>query len=102
MDQKNFDLSALNLTEDDGGGGSMPEELPKLTMAREKLLEEAKRSLEMEGRRQALSLVVIGMCASHTFCLDIKASSKDTLMRGSLLSWDDFYMTWGGLTRKPG
>lgn len=67
MDQKNFDLSALNLSKDDGGSGSMPEEPPKLTLAREKLLEEAKRSLEMEGKRQALSLVVIGMCTPHPF-----------------------------------
>ena len=67
MDQRNFDLSALNLTED-GGGSSMPEEPPKLTFAREKLLEEAKRSLEMEGKRQTLSLVVIGMCTPHV-CL---------------------------------
>lgn len=62
MDQRHFDLSALNLTRDDGGNNTI-EEPPKMNFARERLLEEAKLVIDAEGRnkKKGVSLVVIGM-----------------------------------------
>ncbi|RDB20476.1 HBS1-like protein [Hypsizygus marmoreus] len=61
VDQKHLDLSALNLTRDDNGGDAI-EEPPKLSFAREKLLEEAKRALdaEEENQKRGISLIVVG------------------------------------------
>lgn len=59
-DQGQFDISALNLGEKDED--SVFEEPPKTSIAKEKVLEEAKKSLdaEVKGGRKGVSLVVIG------------------------------------------
>ena len=58
-DIRQLDLSALNLTPTQE---SVPveEPPPKITIAREKVLEEAKQMLEGKGEKKGLSLVVIG------------------------------------------
>ncbi|TFK43258.1 EF Tu GTP binding domain-containing protein [Crucibulum laeve] len=54
-------MEGLNLNQKDDTPGT-PEEPPKITYAREKLLEEARRSLAAEGQhdRKGISIVVIG------------------------------------------
>lgn len=66
IDQRQLDLSGLNLTRDDSAD-NVDEPPPKITFAREKLLEEAKRAISAEGENQkkAVSLVVIG---KHLLC----------------------------------
>ncbi|KAJ3829072.1 EF Tu GTP binding domain-containing protein [Lentinula raphanica] len=60
VDQRMLDLSALNLTGEQTE--VVVEEVPKASFAREKLLEEAKKAIEAEGkeRKKEVSLVVIG------------------------------------------
>ncbi|KAJ4472183.1 EF Tu GTP binding domain-containing protein [Lentinula aciculospora] len=61
VDQRTLDLSALNLTEKDERDIAI-EDVPKASLAREKLLEEARNLIEAEGkeRKKEVSLVVIG------------------------------------------
>ncbi|KAF5388321.1 hypothetical protein D9615_000112 [Tricholomella constricta] len=61
MDARLLDLSALNITRDDTGDTTQ-EEPPKMSFAREKLLEEAKYALDAEGedKKKGVSLVVVG------------------------------------------
>ncbi|KAF9468903.1 EF Tu GTP binding domain-containing protein [Collybia nuda] len=61
VDQRLLDLSALNLTRVENAD-NVDELPPKITFAREKLLEEAKRVIDAEGdhQKKAVSLVVIG------------------------------------------
>ncbi|KAG5644568.1 hypothetical protein DXG03_008142 [Asterophora parasitica] len=61
LDARQLDLSALNLTRDDGPDTSQ-EPPPKITFARDKLLEEAKRVIDAEGenKKKGVSLVVVG------------------------------------------
>ncbi|KAK7060217.1 hypothetical protein VNI00_000982 [Paramarasmius palmivorus] len=58
VDQQALDLSALNLTEKEEKP-AVEEPPPKLTYEREKLLEEAKKAIDVEGKK-GVSLVVIG------------------------------------------
>lgn len=67
-DQRQMDIAAMGLDEtkvagSSGTGGSgTPEEVPRVSLAREKLLEEAQRSIangSTEGKK-AVSIVVIG------------------------------------------
>lgn len=58
-----LDLAALNLTAKEEVVVEEPP--PKITIAREKVLEEARKALENKDDKKAVSLVVIGM----TFCL---------------------------------
>lgn len=60
-DQQKLDLSGLNLV-DTADKSEVTEEPPKMTLSREKILEEAKRLLESEaeGAKQRISIVVIG------------------------------------------
>lgn len=59
-DQRDLDMSGLNLKDEDEGP-VVDEEPPKITIAREKLLEEARKALEAsENGKRAVSLVVIG------------------------------------------
>jgi elongation factor 1 alpha-like protein len=62
IDQRQLDLSGLNLTKDDNADNAN-EEPPKMGFAKEKLLEEARRAIDAEGENQkkAVSIVVIGM-----------------------------------------
>ena len=59
LDQQQFDISGLNLNSD---ATECVEEPPKISMAREHLLEEAKRALRAEGDngKKGVSIVVIG------------------------------------------
>ncbi|KAJ7667697.1 EF Tu GTP binding domain-containing protein [Mycena polygramma] len=56
MDQRQLDLSGLNLLDDEK---SKVEDAPKVTFAQDKLLEEVRKTIEAENK-QRLSLVVIG------------------------------------------
>ncbi|KAF8901630.1 hypothetical protein CPB84DRAFT_1846637 [Gymnopilus junonius] len=60
-DQQNLDLAGLNL-DDKTDQSEIAEEPPKMSLSREKVLEEAKRALENEshGAKQRISIVVIG------------------------------------------
>lgn len=62
LDPRQLDLAGLNLTKDNNSD-TVEEEPPKMNFAREKLLEEAARAVDAEGKDQkkAVSLVVIGM-----------------------------------------
>lgn len=58
-DARQLDLSALNLDASDGGP-VFDEPPPKITIAREKVLEEATKALQAQDSKQNISLVVIG------------------------------------------
>lgn len=61
MDQQQLDISGLNLNGQNFDATEPVEEPPKISMAREKLLEEAKRALSVEGNgKRGVSIVVIG------------------------------------------
>lgn len=61
VDQQEMDLSALNLKDDSGRVVGI-EDTPKITIAREKVLEEAGRALDAENQtgKKSISIVVIG------------------------------------------
>lgn len=63
FDPRHLDLSALNIAPRDETGDDFSEEPPKMSFAREKLMEEAKRVIEAdnENTKKGVSLVVIGM-----------------------------------------
>lgn len=58
LDQQQLDVSGLNLEEKESS--AVVEELPKMTFAREKLLEEVKRINDAQDERKGVSVVVIG------------------------------------------
>jgi hypothetical protein len=58
VDQQAMDLSGLNL-DDEEPQAVLDEPPPKVSIAREKVLEEARKVLESEGKK-GVSLVVIG------------------------------------------
>ncbi|KAF8665717.1 hypothetical protein AX16_000167 [Volvariella volvacea WC 439] len=63
VDQRQLDLSALHITPREGSPTSVaPEELPKVTYAREKLLEEVSKAFEAENGqgKKGINLVIIG------------------------------------------
>lgn len=62
VDQRVLDLSGLNLNMNEVRSTTVAEEAPKMSLAKEKLLEEAKKVIEGEGaeRKKEISLVVIG------------------------------------------
>lgn len=62
VDQQQLDISGLNLGGQNSDVTEYVEEPPKMSMAREKLLEEAKRALSVEGEnvKKGVSMVVIG------------------------------------------
>lgn len=61
MDQMDADMVALNLKDADNLVMDT-EEAPKMTLAREKLLEEAKRAISGHGdNKLSLSIVIIGI-----------------------------------------
>ena len=62
----------MNLNAVDEPGPVVEEPLPKITIAREKVLEEAKSALEAKGQKKGVSLVVIGifmLASSQMFVL---------------------------------
>ena len=61
LDQQQLDISGLNLNGQNSDATECVEP-PKMSMAREKLLEEAKRALSVEGEngKKGVSMVVIG------------------------------------------
>ena len=58
-DAKSLDLSGLNLTEAEEST-PVEEPPPKITIAREKVLEEARQALQNNDAKKAVNLVVIG------------------------------------------
>ncbi len=58
--QQQLDISALNLDTPEGAETPPDEPPPKITIAREKVLEEARKALEGTGDKKGVSLVVIG------------------------------------------
>ena len=62
VDQQQLDISGLNLNGQNSDVTECVEEPPKMSMAREKLLEEAKQALSVEGEngKKGVSMVVIG------------------------------------------
>lgn len=62
VDQQQLDISGLNLKGQNSDATECVEEPPKMTMAREILLEEAKQALNVEGEngKKGVSMVVIG------------------------------------------
>ena len=60
IDQRQLDMSGLNISPVDE---KVFEELPKMTIAREKVIEEAKKKQDnaRKARKRGVSLVVIGM-----------------------------------------
>ena len=63
IDQRQLDLSSLNLDSREDQLAPVSEEPLPIVYAKEKLIEEVKKSLEKEGKgkRKGISLVVIGM-----------------------------------------
>ena len=61
-DQLSMDMHAMNLGEPAGPSTSIGEEppLPRISLAREKVLEEARKATSGEGSKPIISLVVIG------------------------------------------
>jgi len=61
VDQQQMDISGLNLT-DNAPEVEIIDEPPKITVSREKILEEAKRVPDAENQngKKAISIVVIG------------------------------------------
>jgi len=60
MDQQQLDMTGLNLNDPLTRKKQDMEEPPKVNMAKEKVLEEAKRALEAEEGKKGISIVVIG------------------------------------------
>lgn len=61
-DQLSMDMHSMNLSEPTGPSTSVVEEppLPKISLAKEKVLEEARKAVSGEGTKPVVSLVVIG------------------------------------------
>lgn len=62
MDQQAFDISSMNLA--DKEPETVYEEPPKITLAREKVMEEAQKAIDSSAKK-AVSLVVIGTLILH-------------------------------------
>jgi elongation factor 1 alpha-like protein len=71
VDQQQLDISGLNLNGQNFDATECVEEPPKMSMAREKLLEEAKQALSVEGGngKKGVSMVVIGTAFSAKLTL---------------------------------
>jgi len=65
MDQRQIDMSGLNISSI-GDEEKVIEEPPKMALAREKVMEEAKKALDARGDtdKRGVSLVVVG----KTYC----------------------------------
>ena len=61
-DPRQLDLSGLNLNPENE---VIQEPPPKMTMAREKVLEEAKQALQGKDKKRGVNLVVIGTFVEH-------------------------------------
>jgi elongation factor 1 alpha-like protein len=59
-DQQQLDMAGLNLNDKTTDRPEVVEELPKISLAREKVLEQAKLALEAQGEKKGISIVVIG------------------------------------------
>lgn len=96
-----IDMAGLNLTS--GEDAAMTDEpAPKMTISREKVLEEVKKVLEaQETGQKAINLVVIGRVGLALQCSVNSKFQKDMLTPASPPSWADFSMTLGEWTRKP-
>ena len=65
MDQRQLDMSALNISSI-GDEEKAFEEPPKMALAREKVIEEAKKLLDMRDGKKGISLVVVGKSIAIT------------------------------------
>ena len=82
VDQRQLDLSGLNIESKDIELAPVIEDpLPVVNYAKEKLIEEVKRSMEVEheGRKKGVSLVVIGRS-----CVYFHTASQITIMQDML------------------
>jgi hypothetical protein len=83
-DQLSMDMHSMNLGEPAGPSTSAGEEppLPKISLAREKVLEEARKAASGEGTKPVVSLVVIGenIRVGATSICSLTAPFKATLM----------------------
>ena len=61
-------MHSMNLSEPAGPSTSVVEELPlpKMSLAKEKVLEDARKAASGEGTKPVVSLVVIGECTLST------------------------------------
>lgn len=104
VDQQQMDISGLNLNDTLTGKKPVTEEPPKVDMAREKVLEEAKRALEADEGRKGISIVVIGEISffSSKFDLTQIILPQAMLMPGSPRLWADYCLSLVGWTRRQG
>jgi hypothetical protein len=63
-DQGALDMSGLNLDSGNGDAGATDEPPPKVSYAKEKLLEEARKAMEQANElgKKAVSIIVVGTC----------------------------------------
>ena len=83
-DAGQLDLAGLNLDSPEPRSPIVDEPPPKITVSREKVLEEARKALEGKDEKKGVSLVVIGkilLLGSHLRCS--KDHCKVMSMRGS-------------------
>jgi elongation factor 1 alpha-like protein len=84
MDQRQIDISGLNIYSI-GDEEKVIEEPPKMVLAREKVIEEAKKALDARGEtdKRGVSLVIVG----KTYCSHSSNALNDrnqaTLMLGN-------------------
>ena len=92
-DQLSMDVHSMNLGEPAGPSAPAGEELPlpKISLARDKVLEEARKAASGEGTKPVVSLVVIGentLLVRHRFALTLLSGHVDagkSTMMGRLL-----------------
>jgi hypothetical protein len=92
MDQQQLDITGLNLNDSLTGKKLVAEEPPKVNMAREKVLEEAKSVLEAHEGKKGISIVVIGDIFFPILCIiQLRVLFEAMSMPGSLRLWADYY-----------
>lgn len=94
-DQQEMDILGLNLNDKTPDVGVL-EEPPKITIAREKVIEEARRVLDAESQnhKKGVSIVVIGkwnLFPLSNFQSEFRLQ-KDMLMPVNRRSWAGYYM----------
>lgn len=84
LDQRHIDIIGLNLY---SNNDDAVEEAPKMSFAKEKLLEEAQRTLDARGEndKRGVSLVVIGELSAMVGFAGTKSSAQVMLMLESQL-----------------
>jgi elongation factor 1 alpha-like protein len=90
-DARALDLSGLNLDNEDADAtvGELP---PKISLTREKVLEEAMKALDAKGQKKGIALVVIGTIWHVTHISLLNLNTQVMLMLENQLSWGGCYM----------